>query len=123
MKVDNALPYSERRLQTTAKHVGRAVTDVADAFVAGLTVMQPNTPGLTWLNIGMGVGHAAFGISRLSKAADENITAVQRQKCITQAFGEGLQVAGYAGLAFGLGAWALPILATGAVISNFAYFQ
>lgn len=122
MKVDN-VPYSERRLQTTAKHVSRAVTDVADAFVTGLTIMQPNTPGLTWLNIGMGVGHAAFGISRLARATEESITPLQKQKFLTQAFGEGLQVAGYAGLAFGLGAWALPIVATGAIVSNFAYFH
>lgn len=123
MRVDNSLPYSERKLQTTANHVGRAVADVADAYVTGLTIMQPNTSGVMWLDIGMGVGHAAYGINRLLKAGDEKSTKYESQRAVTQAFGEGLQVAGYAGLAFGMGPWALPIVALGAVVSNFAYFQ
>lgn len=123
MKVDSSLPYSERKLQKTATHVGRAVADVADAYVSGLSVLQPQTPGLFWLNVGMGVGHAAYGINKLMKAGDSGATAYDKQRAVTQAFGEGLQVAGYAGLALGMGVWALPIMATGAIISNFAHFQ
>lgn len=123
MKVDNALPYSERRLQTTANHVSRATTDVADAFVTGLSILQPQTSGLFWLDAGMAVGHAAYGISRIAQGSSENATPYEAQRNYTMAFGEGLQVAGYVGLAFGMGAWALPIMATGAIISNFAYFQ
>lgn len=123
MKVDSSLPYSERKLQTTANHVGRVAADLADAYVTGLTVMAPQTTGVMWLDIGMGIGHAAFGINRFAKSLDENASPYESQRARTQAFGEGLQVAGYAGLAFGMGVWALPIVATGAIISNFAYCQ
>ncbi len=124
MQVNNSsLPYSERKLQQTASHVSRGVADVADVFVTGLNFMQPHSTGLMWLDIGMGVGHALYGISRVAVAMDEDKTPYEAQRCRTQAFGECLQVAGYVGLAAGMGPWALPIVALGAAVSNFAYFQ
>ncbi|MEW6277956.1 MAG: hypothetical protein AB1758_04985 [Candidatus Eremiobacterota bacterium] len=123
MQVDNSVPYSARRVYKAAAHGARATADLADLYVCGLAALKPATTGLPWVTAGMAVGHGLFAVSRLFAAGSENATAYTRQKNLTWAFGEGLQTAGYALLAMGQGVWALPIVATGAVISNFAYFQ
>jgi hypothetical protein len=125
---DGEIPYSQRKRDEFLARIPRLAADGVDAYVAGLSLHMPDLghiPVAGWrampfLNGGLALAHGIYGATRLFSNHSDDPLAQGRAR--TMGVGELLTAAGFAGLAFGLGLWALPLLAIGEVTTNFAQF-
>ncbi len=125
--VASNIPYSQRKREAVAQAVPHLAVGAADAYVA--TAVLKGLGGaqaagtFSVISGGLAVVHGGRGIWNLMMASDqENKSQVEKKRFQTMALGEFITGVGFAGMAFGLGLWALPVVALGEVTTNFARF-
>ncbi|GMU51869.1 MAG: hypothetical protein AMXMBFR33_10150 [Candidatus Xenobia bacterium] len=119
------IPYSQRKREAAAKAVPRLAINAVDGYVAAATLQgfggQAAAGTFSVLSGGLAAFHVGSGIRFMMKASDSR-DEVDKKRLQTMAIGEVLTGVGFAGMAFGLGLWAIPVVALGEITTNFARF-
>jgi len=100
------------RILTVMPHLALATADVyaaaAVTVLPSVSRLQVATP---WVCGAAGAIHGIYGITQW--ASESSTSSKERALQIARGWGHVITAAGYAGLAFGLGPWGLPIIAIG----------
>lgn len=126
------IPYSQRKREAVAKAIPHLAVGATDAYVAGAVLQGLGGSAVSThfsvLSGGLAVVHAGRGIWNMMMAGNQDNryqpgSPVEKKRFQAMAIGEIITGVGFAGMAFGLGMWALPVVALGEVTTNFARFS
>lgn len=119
------IPYSQRKREAVARAIPHLAVGAADAYVATAVLKGLGGADASGtfhvLAGGLAVVHAGRGIWNMM-APDDRTSETEKKRYQTMVLGEIITGVGFAGMAFGLGLWALPVVALGEVTTNFARF-
>lgn len=126
------IPYSQRKREAVARAIPHLAVGAADAYVATAVIKglggeaAAGTFGV--LSGGLAAVHAGRGIWNLCMASNQENrynperSPIEKKRFQAMAVGEFITAAGFAGMTFGLGMWALPAIALGEVTTHYARF-
>lgn len=126
------IPYSQRKREAVARAIPHVAVGAADAYVATAVLQglggQAAAGTFGVLSGGLAAVHAGRGIWNLMMASNQDNdynksrSPIEKKRFQAMAIGEFITGVGFAGMTFGLGMWALPVVALGEVTTNFARF-
>ncbi|MEW6283505.1 MAG: hypothetical protein AB1758_33150 [Candidatus Eremiobacterota bacterium] len=124
MTVGTQIPYSQRKREAITRAIPRLAIDATDVYVAAATIkgLGQESGVMPFVSGGLAAFHVISAIMHANQSSKSFHTEVERKRLGVMAIGEAITGAGLGMLTFGVGLWALPVLALGEITTNYAQF-